>query len=153
LIALRVRSSSVLRLAKRGLEFCPVGYLRERGVGLLARFIEGLGVIESRGQILAATALTAAIWIGDAMITCWLCQTMNVPLTLGAAAVMTAIVGLAFMIPAGPASVGPYEAATVAGLGLFHVHGEQALAVALVLHACSLALTTGLGLAGLVLTA
>jgi uncharacterized protein (TIRG00374 family) len=138
LITLRLRSSWVLRLATRGLErYCRIGHLRERGVGLLARFIDGLGVIESRGQILAAAVLTAAIWLGDSMSTYWLSHTMSIPLTLGAAAVISAIIGLGYMIPAGPAAVGSYEAAAVAGLGLFNIHGERALAVALVLHASS----------------
>jgi uncharacterized protein (TIRG00374 family) len=153
LITLRLRSSWVLRIATRGLEFCQSRQLKERGVGLLSRFIDGLCVIESRGQILAATALTAVIWLGDSMITLWLSHTQNTPMTLGAAAILSAIIGLGYMIPAGPAAVGSYEAAAVAGLGLFDIHGEQALALALVLHGCSLSLTTGLGLVGLVLAA
>jgi uncharacterized protein (TIRG00374 family) len=153
LVVLRLRSSWVLGLVTRVLECCRSRSLRERGVGLFSRFIDGLGVIESRGQILAALALTAAIWLGDSMVTCWLSHTMDIPLTLGASAVISAIIGLGYMIPAGPASVGSYEAAAVAALGLFDIHGERALAVALVLHACSLALTTGLGLVGLALVA
>jgi uncharacterized protein (TIRG00374 family) len=153
IVVLRLRSSWVLGLATRVLDRCGSRSLKERGVGLLSRFIDGLGVIESGYQVLAALALTAAIWLGDSAVTYWLSHTMDIPLTLGASAVISAIIGLGYMIPAGPASVGSYEAAAVAALGLFGIHGERALAAALVLHACSLVLTTGLGLLGLALVA
>jgi uncharacterized protein (TIRG00374 family) len=153
LVALRVQSSWVLFHATRFLKRCPTRYLRERGVGLLSRFIDGLGVIESRWQILAAVALTAVVWLGEFTITCWLTYSMGIPLSLSAAAVVCAMIGLGYMVPAAPAAVGSYEAAAVAGFGLFNVYGERALAAALVLHGCSLALTTGLGLVGMVLSA
>jgi uncharacterized protein (TIRG00374 family) len=134
LVVLRLGSSWVLGFANRVLERCRSRSLKERVGGLLSRFIDGLGVIESREQVLAALALTAAIWLGDSTVTYWLSHTMDIPLTLGASAVISAIIGLGFMIPAGPASVGTYEAAAVAALGLFDIHGERALAVALVLR-------------------
>jgi uncharacterized protein (TIRG00374 family) len=153
LILLRLRSEWVLGLATRVLERCGARSLKDRGIGLLARFIDGLSAIESRKQILATVALTAVIWFGDALVTWWLAHSTSVPVSLSAAAVVSAIIGLGYMIPAGPAAVGTYEAAAVAGLGIFSVLGERALAFALVMHACSLILTTGLGLVGLLLTA
>lgn len=152
-VALRLRSSWVLSLATRLLGRCRSRYLRERGVGLISRFIDGLAVIGSRWQTLAVVGLTASIWLGESMVTCWIAHAMGARLSLIAASVVCAMIGLGYMVPAGPAAVGSYEAAAVAGLGLFEIHGERALAVALVLHACSLVLTTGLGLVGLVLAA
>jgi uncharacterized membrane protein YbhN (UPF0104 family) len=53
------------------------------------------------------------------------------------------------MIPAAPGYIGTYEVFTISALGLFGATREEALALALVMHAWVLVVTTGLGVASL----
>jgi uncharacterized protein (TIRG00374 family) len=114
--------------------------------GMLQRFVAGLAVLASPGQVLVVVLLTAAIWLADAAVTWGLAIGLQAPLSFPAAAVVSAMIGLGFMIPAAPGNLGTYEVVTVAALGLFHIRGEQAVTVALVLHAWTFLLNTALGL-------
>ena len=53
------------------------------------------------------------------------------------------------MIPAGPAFIGTYEFFSVAALRLFGIGAESALALAVLMHAWMVVVTTVLGLVGL----
>jgi uncharacterized protein (TIRG00374 family) len=113
--------------------------------GVLQRFVAGLAILASPGQVVVAALLTVAIWLADAGVTWGLAHGLGAPLSFGAAAVVSAIIGLSFMIPAAPANVGTYEVSAVAALRLFGIAAEQAVAVALVLHAWTFLLNTVLG--------
>jgi uncharacterized protein (TIRG00374 family) len=149
LVALRLWPDRWLGLAQRTLLVLQLGRLSQRVRESGQRFVSGLAVVHSPSQLVLLAWLTAFIWVGDAMVTWWLARSMDVLLGVGAAALVSAIIGLGFMIPAGPASLGTYEAAAVAGLRLCGVELERALPLSLVLHACTLLVTTVLGLGGM----
>ncbi len=70
----------------------------------------------------------------------------NLPLTPAQALAAFLMAAGALAVPSTPGGVGVYEAVVVAALGLYHVPGERALAVALVYHAMLYLPSTGYAL-------
>lgn len=126
-----------------------VAWLGERVGGVVEQFTGGLTAIDTPRRWLGLGALTAAVWAAEAVEVWLLAAALGVPLSLPAALVVTAVIGLGLMIPAGPSSIGTYEFFAVGGLMLFGVAPPQALALTLVLHAWSIVVTTATGLAGM----
>lgn len=92
-----------------------------------------LGLTDAR-VALAALGWTLAAWLAGAVST-WLLMLgfdLDVP-PLAGLLVMIAI-GLAMIIPSGPAAVGVFEAATMVALAAYGVAAAPALSYALVLH-------------------
>jgi len=117
--------------------------------GALLRFASGLDAITSSKRLAVLALVTLAIWAGAAALLWTLTLVLRIPLTLPAAATAAAVLGLGLAIPAAPGFVGTYEFFAVAGLRLFEVGAESALALALVMHAWVLVTTTFIGCASL----
>jgi uncharacterized protein (TIRG00374 family) len=115
----------------------------------LERFSLGLATIRSARPFVMGLLLTAAIWLIDIQGTWWMASSLGIPLSLVGATVLSAVVGLGFMIPAAPGNVGTYEASAIAGLSLFGIGFDQAIPLAVLMHGSSLILTSVLGLTGL----
>ena len=104
----------------------------ERAAGEL---MLGLAGLRRHGVALAALGLTALAWTLSAL-TAWLAL-KAFPLHLGfdAGVLVMSAVGLSMVLPAPPAALGVFEAATVLALHAYGISHGRALPYALVLHA------------------
>lgn len=128
----------------------------ERWVGLIRRerwrqsaatLLRGLAGLRHGRVVLEAFALTLAAWavVG---VSFWVLMP-GFDLGLGPAAGVLVIiaVGLALVLPSGPAGVGVFEAAVVVALSAYDVDASTALSYALVAHAVNFAPYVVAGLA------
>ena len=145
-LAVALAAVLLVGLRRRGVP--GIGWLGERIAGVVEQFAGGLTAIDTPRRWLGLAALTVAVWAAEAIEVWLLAAALGVPLSLGAALVVTAVIGLGMMIPAGPSSIGTYEFFAVGGMMLFGVAAPQALALTLLLHAWSIVVTTATGLAG-----
>ncbi len=123
--------------------------LAHRIADVLGQFVAGLDAIGS-GRRVAWMALQTALIVASEAAMVWLiAHAVGVDLSGPQAAILVAVLGLGFMLPAAPGFIGTYEALGVATLALFGVAIGPATAVTLVAHAWSLAWTAVVGVAGL----
>lgn len=108
-----------------------IGAVGER----LARgFASGLGVLASPRRLAAASAWTLGYWLcGMAGVALWI-EAFDLQLPWTAAPVVIVLLALGAAVPAAPGYVGTYHVAAVAGLTLFGIDRNQALAVAVAGH-------------------
>jgi uncharacterized protein (TIRG00374 family) len=130
----------------RILRLKPLG---ERATGLFEQFAQGLGAIKSPTQIIQLALLSAMIWIADAVGIWGLAWALDVSVSIPGAGMVSAVVGLSLMIPAGPGFIGTYEAFSVAALRLLGVEFTSAMALTVLMHAWSLTAAMILGAGGL----
>lgn len=148
-LLLRYRMAWFLRLTGslfRRVHLQPFG---EKVVTTFGKFGEGLSILSSLQQTVRLVGLTIMVWTCEAALIWKLAATLQIPLSLPAAAVVSAVLGLGLMIPAAPGSIGTYEFFSVMALKLFGIGAERAFALTLVMHAWSFIATTLLGLIGL----
>ncbi len=115
---------------------------------LATRLREGLAVAARPRTLAEAIALSLAAWA--ASVGAWLVagQAIGLELSVGQAGLLAAGVALATAIPSGPGYVGTFELAAVTVGAAIGVPADAAFALALIVHAGILAVTTiGGGLA------
>jgi uncharacterized protein (TIRG00374 family) len=123
---------------------------REKVVNIFPRFDDGLYILSSLQQTARAFGLTIMVWAAEAVLIWGLAWSLQISLSVPAAMVVSAFLGLGGMIlPVAPGSIGTYEFFSITALKLFGMSSESALALTLVMHAWSLIATTFLGLVGL----
>jgi uncharacterized protein (TIRG00374 family) len=103
-------------------------------IGLLRSFASALREINTGWQVTSLVAMTAAIWFTEAVLVWIVASSVNVPVTATIAVVVSAVIGLGFMIPAAPAGLGTYEAFGVAAFKLVGIAASKGLAVTLLIH-------------------
>lgn len=113
-------------------------------------FVDGLSPLRERRILLAATALSIAVWLLEASSYLALSRGLNLGLPsnvelpgLGLALVT---INLGIMVPSGPGYVGTQEFFGTAALGVVGANAQAALALIVVSHAIQYAVVTGLGL-------
>jgi glycosyltransferase 2 family protein len=97
--------------------------------------VHGLAGLRRRRLAFAGVAWTTLSWV-LLSVSFWLvtlCFDLDLPVVSGLL-VLTAV-GLSLVLPAGPASVGVFEAAVIVALGAYDVPRADALTYAIVLHA------------------
>jgi uncharacterized protein (TIRG00374 family) len=119
----------------------------KKTTALFLSFNEGLNGVASVAQIVCLTALSALVWITDAGGAWGIARVLGLPLSPPYCLVISAVIGLGLMIPAGPASIGTYEFFAVAAIGLAGITSGSALAYALLLHSWALVTSSIVGLA------
>jgi len=149
LLAVRSRTEWVLGLLRRLSRAAQVPAFGERTAGFIRRFADGLGVVTSASRFFSLGLFTLVIWAGEAVLVWALAMALHVSLSLPAAALVSAVLGLGLAIPAAPGFVGTYEFFSVSALRLLGVPPESALALTLVMHGWALLNTTLVGLMGL----
>lgn len=119
-----------------------------RRVGRAVRhFAAGLGAVRSGPQMSLLAAQTMAAWLAEMALVWAAAGALGIPLSPADGAVVAAVLGLGLMIPAAPAFVGSYEFFCVQVLDkMFGIAPADALALALLMHALVLLVTTALGL-------
>jgi uncharacterized membrane protein YbhN (UPF0104 family) len=143
------RSNLILALTHSAFRILHLKQLGEGAAGLVERFAQGLDAIKSPTQMAELVFLSALIWIADAVGVWGLAWAMGISLSIPGAGLVSAIVGLSLMIPAGPGFIGTYEAFSVAALKLLGVEFAGAMALTILMHAWSLTAAMMLGAGGL----
>lgn len=119
-------------------------------VGRAARRLRGGLAVAGRPRTLAeALVLSAAAWGATLLAFAAAGQAVGVELRIGEAALLSSGVALASAIPSGPAYLGTYELAAVKVAEALGLPAERAFAIALLVHATILVVTSAGGLAAL----
>jgi glycosyltransferase 2 family protein len=113
-----------------------------RVAGVAGRLRDGLAVAGKPRTLVEALALSVVAWGATLLAFAAAGQAVGVELSIGQASLLASGVALAAAIPSGPASLGTFELAAVRiGLAV-GVADAPALAIALVIHALILAITS-----------
>ena len=120
-------------------------------VGELAgRLRRGLAVAGRPRTLVEALVFTGLAWSASLLGFAAAGQAIGVQLTIGQAALLSSGTALAAAIPSGPASLGTFELAAVRIAAALGVAEPRAFALALLVHAVILVLTSAGGIAALV---
>ena len=120
-------------------------------VGELAtKLRDGLAVAGRPRTLFEALALSVVAWGATLLAFAAAGQAVGIQLTVGQAALLAAGVALAAAIPSGPASLGTFELAGVRIGEAFGIASEPAFAIALLVHAAILVITSIGGIVALV---
>jgi uncharacterized protein (TIRG00374 family) len=118
--------------------------------GIASRLRAGL-VVAGRPRILAvALGLGVVAWGATLLAFAAAGQAIGVQLTIGQASLLASGVALASAIPSGPASLGTFELAAVRIGEALGLSADHSFAIALIVHAAILLLTSGGGVIALV---
>lgn len=120
--------------------------LAQRLLHLLQTFITAMHQIKDPKLGLSVALQTAGIWVLTPLAQLCVLRAFSIELGYGPAAAILSATLVGLLIPAPPGFAGNYEAFTMAGLALFAITGEVALAYALVVHGVQFITTVGLGM-------
>ncbi len=136
-----------MRLARSVTGWAPQG-LRE---GVLATVDELLRGVRAAGgkRLVVAIGWSVVMWIGYGISSYVILLSFIPNSEWFVAGFVTCALALGLSIPSAPSGVGLYEAAAVAGLAVFRVPADTALAYALVLHVANFILVAVMGVIGL----
>ena len=121
--------------------------LTDRGIEILASFIEGLGALHRPGVFFRTLGWTVVVWgITSASIWCgYMAFDIHEPGVTGAVLVQS-LIGFAVAIPSSPGFFGPFEAAARFGLGLYGVDAVDIVSFAGTYHLLTFIPVTLIGL-------
>ncbi|MEX1173223.1 MAG: lysylphosphatidylglycerol synthase transmembrane domain-containing protein [Chloroflexota bacterium] len=109
---------------------------------LVRRLMDGLAVARRPRTLTSALALSAAAWTASIATFLFGGQALGVELSPLQAALMSCGVALVTIVPAAPGYVGTFELTAVEVAALFGVDRESGFAMALLVHAMILAVTS-----------
>jgi len=95
-------------------------------------FASGLTIFNSNSLLLKSLFLTFIIWLLEGSFIFLVIKSFGISIHLFAAIFILCVVAFSTMIPAGPASIGPYQWGYILALGVFGVVQEKALAVSII---------------------
>jgi uncharacterized protein (TIRG00374 family) len=127
-VLLVYRERPLLRLLGRALS-------PERAEVTAASLVRGLASFRQPAVAARALALTTGSWLLLALSAWLLLLGFHLGVGFGAAFLATIATTLVLVIPAAPAGIGQFEAASVAALAVFGVDASAALSYGIVLHA------------------
>jgi hypothetical protein len=113
-----------------------------RLVELARRLREGLSVAARPRTLAGALALSAVAWTASILTFLAGGQAVGVELTLAQGALLSSGVALATIVPSGPGYLGTFELTAVGIASTFGVDRDSAFAMALLVHATILAVTS-----------
>jgi uncharacterized protein (TIRG00374 family) len=103
---------------------------------MAASFVEGLGILRRRQDLLLVTVASLVAWGCEASMYYFIAQGFNLDISPAAVLMVTAVANLATLIPSSPGYVGPFEAGVLLVLaGALGIQREAALSYAVVVHA------------------
>jgi uncharacterized protein (TIRG00374 family) len=109
--------------------------IAEKTINLLGSFIAGIRLPTKPGELIAILLSCSFIWGTAAWTIDLTLKAFNIQLPFTAALFILVFLVFAVMVPASPGFVGTYHAACMYGLMAFAIPKEQALSVALIVHA------------------
>lgn len=99
-------------------------------------FIEGLGILRRKQDLLVVAFASIAAWSLEASMYYFIAEGFNLDLSPSAILMVTAVANLATLIPSSPGYVGPFEAGVMLVLvGALSIQRETALSYAVIVHA------------------
>jgi len=116
---------------------------------LVGKLRGGLAVAGRPRTLVEALALSLIAWGATVLAFAAAGQAVGIELTIGQASLLAAGVALVTAIPAGPANLGTFELAAVEIAKAVGVPSHEAFAIALLVHAAILAITSAGGLVAL----
>ncbi|HET8580201.1 MAG TPA: lysylphosphatidylglycerol synthase transmembrane domain-containing protein [Nitrospiraceae bacterium] len=145
LLFLTLRDKGLARVATRMAGSLSYG-VGQKALAILERFVDGLSVLRSGKQALFTLMLTFVIWSIEAASVGLVMKSLDLNLPWIAALLLVVVLSLSYVIPAAPGAVGTYEFFAITALIPFAVKNDQAVGLALVLHAVVYVTATALGL-------
>ena len=134
-----------LRLLDLALRLLPAR-LRGPITTIIARFIEGLGVMQSARLVGMTLALSLGAWLCEAVMYALIAQSFGVGIGFLGYVLTVAVANLGSMIPSSPGYVGTFEAfALMVVQGVFGVDGNLAVGYIFVVHVALLLPVSALG--------
>jgi uncharacterized protein (TIRG00374 family) len=121
-----------------------------RFVGIATRLRDGLRVAALPRTVAAAGLLSVAAWSCTVIAVLAVGQSLGIQLTLGEGALLAAGTNLATAIPSGPGYLGTFEYAGQSIAVAFGLAGSQGLALAILIHVLTLAITSLAGAVALI---
>ncbi|MEO8700554.1 MAG: lysylphosphatidylglycerol synthase transmembrane domain-containing protein [Kofleriaceae bacterium] len=116
--------------------YLALGYLANRvQTSWLARFIAGMHVLRSPRRLVLVVATLLAAWLADLVMVWCVLHAVGIELPLAAGLLILFTLNLTIMVPT-PANLGSLEVGVFAATRLLGVPDAQALAFALLYHAC-----------------
>lgn len=112
----------------------PAG-LREKVMGMVHKFLDGLASLRSPANILMVFLTSVIIWLLETMKYWFVMQAFNFGVSFFALMLMNGIVNLATTIPSAPGYIGTFDAPGIAVLSAYGVDKAVAAAYTLTLHA------------------
>jgi len=113
-----------------------------RVMGVATRLRDGLRVAALPRTLAAATFLSVAAWSCTVLAVLAAGQALGIELTVGEGALLAAGTNLATAIPSGPGYLGTFEYAGQTIAVAFGLAGSQGLALAVLIHALALAISS-----------
>jgi hypothetical protein len=104
-------------------------------VPMLVSFVSGIQLPTRAGDLFAIFLSCIFIWLTAAWPIDLILQAFNIHLPFSASLFVLVFLVFAVMVPASPGYVGTYHAACMYGLMAFAIPKEQALSVAIIVHA------------------
>jgi uncharacterized membrane protein YbhN (UPF0104 family) len=123
--------------------------VRQRALGIVHRFVEGLASLRRPERAARFGALTVVIWLVDAVFAIITAQAFGLTISLPLALTLLGALGLASAIPSTPGYVGVYQLVAVTLLVPFGYTSAEALVFILALQAVTYATVIVWGLLGL----
>jgi uncharacterized protein (TIRG00374 family) len=120
-----------------------------RGKGIVLRLRDGLRVAALPRTMAGAAVLSVAAWSCTILAVLAVGQSLGIELTVGEGALLAAGTNLATAIPSGPGYLGTFEYAGQTIAAAFGLPPSQGLALALLIHALTIAVSSAGGLVAL----
>jgi glycosyltransferase 2 family protein len=139
-------TAQAMRALQRFDRFLPRSWV-DKISGLLASFSDGLQSLSERAYLPQIIISSIMLWTAIGFYNFLVVLAFQLQLPPAVGFLLVVFQAFAVMIPSSPGFVGTYHAASVACLSLWGVRAEEALSVALVMHAINFLLTIVIGLA------
>ena len=120
--------------------------LAERGVAMMESFANGLRVLRHPRLFASIVFWALLLWLAQATGFYIMFSAVGINAPFSAALFIQGLIVLGVALPSSPGYFGPYEIAAIAGLSLYGVDHDTAVAWALTLHILSLLPITIIGL-------
>jgi uncharacterized membrane protein YbhN (UPF0104 family) len=114
--------------------------------GVVGRLVDGLTGLQRPHVMLAAGGWSVLAWFFGALTNLALFKAFGLPLSLGIALILLAVLQLGVAVPSVPGRIGVFEGLCLVTLALFGVEANLALGYGIVLHAVVLLPPVALGL-------
>jgi glycosyltransferase 2 family protein len=145
LVALKAKTGAALGFFGVMLRPFPQA-MRTRALGFLESFAEGLHMLRDWKSVVAASALSLALWIFPAFSLHFGIMAAGIHLPLAASVFVLVILCIGVAAPSAPGFVGTIQLVSVLGLELFGIPRPQALSFSILYHLSQYIPVTALGL-------
>ena len=123
-----------LRIGQWFIDHLLPGKVREKAIGIMHKFLDGLAALRSPFNVLMVLLTSILIWLLETIKYWFVMHAFTFTVSFFALMLLNGVANLATTIPAAPGYIGTWEAVTKAVLMAYNVPGAEALGYAVVLH-------------------